>query len=141
MKRWRYMRQPTILIVDDDVLVRHELAEYLRECGYQVVEAANAGEARLLLDKVETGIDLMLADVSDDGGEGFELARWARAHHPDVDVVLAGSVKAAARKAGDLCDESPPISKPYDHQLVEDRIRRLVAEREQQSAQRGRLTA
>ena len=37
--------QETILVVEDDVLVRMPIAQYLRDCGYKVIEAANADEA------------------------------------------------------------------------------------------------
>ena len=43
------MRDPCILIVEQDVLVRTPLAEYLRECGYLVLEASSAGEANRTL--------------------------------------------------------------------------------------------
>ncbi len=44
----------TILVVDDEVLIRMPIAEYLRDCGYRVVEAANGDEAIAVL----TAIDL-----------------------------------------------------------------------------------
>jgi DNA-binding response OmpR family regulator len=44
------MSDPCILIVEQDLLVRTLLAEYLRECGYRVLEASNAGDARTLLE-------------------------------------------------------------------------------------------
>jgi len=39
----------SILIVDGDIVTRHAIADYLRHCGYKVVEAANTDEARLAL--------------------------------------------------------------------------------------------
>lgn len=41
-----------------------------------------------------------------------------------LDLILAGNVEAATKKAGDLCDEEPSVSKPYHHQRVLDRIHR-----------------
>ena len=64
------------------------------------------------------------------GGGGFAFADWVRQNTPEVRVLSAGTIAAAARRAGDLCEEEPPIRKPYDHQLVLDRIRRLLAERD-----------
>ena len=125
-------RPPCILIVDDDILVRHPLAEYLRECGYRVVQAANLDEARKLFTQRRRGlaIDVVLADANTPGGENaFAFAVWMRANRPCVEVILAGSEDAAAEKAGDLCEEGP-LSKPYDHQLVLDRIRRSLAARD-----------
>ena len=125
-------RPPCILIVDADILIRHPLAEYLRECGYRVVQAANLDEARKLFTqrRRRLTIDMVLADVNAPGAENaFAFAAWVRANRPGVEVILAASVDAAAEKAGELCEEEP-LSKPYDHQLVLDRIRRSLAARD-----------
>jgi hypothetical protein len=42
---------------------------------------------------------------------------------------MAATVEKAAEKAGDLCREGPAITKPYDHKIVLQRIRRLLASR------------
>jgi len=125
--------KPAILLVDSDILVRHPLAEYLRECGYHVLEASTAVEARTFIDDGGVSVDVILADV---GGpdEGFALASWIRTNHPRIEIALAGTVDKAAQKAGDLCREGPALAKPYDHQFVLDHIRRLLAAREQRRA-------
>jgi DNA-binding response OmpR family regulator len=125
-------RPPCVLIVDADILVRHPLAEYLRECGYRVVQAANLDEARELFTqrRHRLTIDVVLADANAPGPENaFAFAAWMRASRLGVEIILAGGVDAAAEKAGDLCEEGP-MSKPYDHQLVLDRIRRSLAARD-----------
>lgn len=119
---------PCILLVEDDVLVRAALAEYLRECGYEILEAVDANEARQLLALGGKSVGLILADADGDGG--FGLAGWVRANHPGVEVVLTGSTAKAAEKAGDLCREGPARVVPYDHSLLLDRIRRLSAARD-----------
>jgi DNA-binding response OmpR family regulator len=120
---------PGLLIVEADILVRHPLAEYLRECGYRVMEAQNAGEARALLASMASSIDVVLADATGPA-EGFELAAWCRRAYPEVEVVLAGNVVKAVAKAGEICEEGPALAKPYEHHLVLDRIRRALADRE-----------
>jgi DNA-binding response OmpR family regulator len=127
-------RAQCVLIVDADILVRHPLAEYLRECGYRVVQAANTDEARELFTRSRRrrAIDVVLADVSAPGAENaFALATWIRAKHARVQVILAGTVDAATERAGDLCENGPTLSKPYDPQLLFDRIRRALAARDQ----------
>lgn len=119
-----------ILIVEADVLVRQPLAEYLRDCGYRVVEAANGNEARQILVEAHASIDIVFANVNAPKESGFALATWIRANHPGVDVVLVGTVATAVEKAGDLCEEGPAQSKPYDHQIIHDRIRQLRAARD-----------
>jgi DNA-binding response OmpR family regulator len=121
--------EPGLLIVEADILVRHPLAEYLRECGYRVLEAQNADEARALLETMASSIDVVLADAAGTS-DGFELATWCRRTYPNLDVVLAGNVVKAVAKAGEICEEGPALAKPYEHQLVLDRIRRALAERD-----------
>jgi DNA-binding response OmpR family regulator len=126
------MRQaPCILIVEADIHVRHALAEYLRECGFRVLQAFNTDEARTLLARGRFAIDVALVDANAPGRENaFALVTWIRGNYPTIQVILAGTVEAAAQKAGDICDEGPTVPKPYDHQLVLDRIRRLLATRD-----------
>jgi len=117
-----------VLLVEADVLVRNPLAEYLRDCGYRVLEAASAGEARRLLAAGPHPVDAVLADADAPGA--FALARWTRDGFPAIRLVMAGSPATAAEKAGDLCADGPLLAKPYDPQLVIDRIRRLLAARD-----------
>ena len=53
----------TILVVEDDVLVRMPISQYLRDCGYKVIEAANADEAMTVLLHKETVIDIVFTDI------------------------------------------------------------------------------
>jgi DNA-binding response OmpR family regulator len=124
------MNEPCVLLVDAEALVRAPLAQYLRECGYRVLEAIDSKEARRLLSEGSQTINIVLADIQTLGDDGFAFAAWVRQNKPGVRVLSAGTVAAAARKAGDLCEEEPPIGKPYDHQLVLGRILRLLAERD-----------
>lgn len=119
---------PCILLVERDVIVRTPLAEYLRECGYRVLEAVNAAEARTLLGAAND-VTLVLAEGDAPEGGGFVLQAWIRENYPDIDVILAGSVTRAVEKAGDICRDGPALAKPYHHQFVFDTIRRLLAAR------------
>jgi DNA-binding NtrC family response regulator len=123
------MKQECVLIVEADILIRHALSEYLRDCGYTVVEAVNAEEARALLLEDKVPVDVVLADVNPSGNSGFVLASWIRANRPGVKIILAGTVTKAAEKAGDLCEDGPGLAKPYDHRGVLDHIRRAMAQR------------
>jgi DNA-binding NtrC family response regulator len=120
--------QEAILLVEDDVLVR-PISHYLRDCGYKVIEAANADEAVTVLSHKETVIDLVFTDIEMPGGlDGFGLARWVREHRPGLDVILAGTLPRAVETAKKLCEEGP-IPKPYDAKVVHNHIRRLLASR------------
>ena len=120
----------TILLVEDDVLIRMPIAAYLRECGYKVIEAASGNEARIVLQHKDLHIDVMLADTRTSGTEqGFGLVQWVRKTFPDLKILLAATAKGAAFVAGQLCEEGPLLQKPYDPQIVEQHIRRLLAAR------------
>lgn len=124
------MSQEVILIVESDILVRGPLAQYLRECGYRVIEATNIAEARSYLSDAGIAVDVVLADAEPSGGNGFDLMKWIRAQRPEVAVILAGSVDKAVKKAADLCNDGPSPAKPYDHADVLAQIRRLIAMRD-----------
>lgn len=120
-------------MVEDEILVRHVIADYLRGCGYKVIEAASADEAVELLGHTEIEIDIVFSDVEMPGSmDGFSLAKWLRANRPGVDVILAGNVSRATDAAAELCAEGP-MPKPYEPQLAADRIRHLLALRSARS--------
>jgi DNA-binding response OmpR family regulator len=75
-----------ILLVEDDLRIRRNLASFLRIEGYQVNEASNGKEAIELLQKDE--IDLVLSDVVMPGPDGFHLLRHVRSVTPEIPVFL-----------------------------------------------------
>jgi hypothetical protein len=75
-------------------------------------------------------VDIVLAEVKSGEPSGFALASWVRTHLPNTQAVLAGTIATATEKAGDICQEGPALSKPYDHRLVLDHIQRLLAARD-----------
>lgn len=117
-----------LIVADADVLVRNALAEYLRHCGYKVFEAATSDEVVIALEEGAVRIEALLADAELAGRyNAFELRIWVRDKHPGVEVVLAGNVDAAAKAAGQLCDEGPHLNRPYDPESVASHIKRLLA--------------
>jgi DNA-binding NtrC family response regulator len=115
-----------ILLVESDVMVRHALAEYLRHCGYRVIEAATTQEAMTLLRDASVPIDMVFSAVEIEGtADGFGLSKWVRENQPGVKVILAGTVVSAAHAAGDLCEEGPHLAKPYEPQQVVEWIKKL----------------
>jgi response regulator NasT len=92
-------RKPTILVVDDDRLVRVTIAAGLREHGYQVIEA-ESGEEGLTL-ALAQHVDLALLDVKMEGMSGLELAEQLRARTSIPSVFLSAYGDAdLVREAG-----------------------------------------
>ena len=118
----------SILVVEDEVLIRLAIAEYLRECGYKVHEATHAAEAVAVLESPEASVDIVFSDVVMPGEmDGFGLARWVRANRPGVEVILTSTVDRSAEVAGMLCEAGPLMKKPYEPQSVVERIKQLLA--------------
>lgn len=121
----------SVLIVDDDPLARTVLADYLRECGYKVFEAAAADEALVILEQSNRNIDIVFSVAQIAGKtDGFGLARWVRSNRPDIDVVLVGNIEKAASSAADLCEDGPTLAKPYHHPSVIALVNRLKLARQ-----------
>jgi DNA-binding NtrC family response regulator len=119
--------QETVLVVEDDVLIRMPISQYLRDCGYRVIEAANGDEAIAVLLHEKTNVDVVFSEMPG-SVDGFGLAKWIREHRTGLDVMLAGTILRAVNAAKELCDANS-LPKPYTSQAVHDRIRRLLAAR------------
>jgi two-component system, response regulator PdtaR len=79
---------PTILVVEDEVLVRLMVAEQLRDADFHVVEAANADEALAVLQHT-TDVALIVTDIRMPGSmDGLELAKTVRTAFPRIRIVL-----------------------------------------------------
>ena len=123
----RYDNSPTVLVVDDEVLVRMVIADYLRECGYRVLEAGSPEDAVAILNS-QMKVDIVFTDLELPGrSSGLELARWIRKRHPDMRVIVTSGVYSSAELASELCEAGPPIVKPYARDAVVQRIRSLTA--------------
>jgi hypothetical protein len=82
----------------------------LRKCGYRVLDAFDATEARRVPSGGTMTVDVVLADANCLDGSRFTLAACIRAGHPAVGVVLVGSVARTAEKTGELCEDGPALS-------------------------------
>jgi DNA-binding response OmpR family regulator len=115
----------TILIVEDEVIIRMNVSEYLRECGYKVIEAANGDEALQVLKDPSIAVHIVFSEVQMSGTlDGFGLSQWIRTHRPDLRVLLAGTLDRAVHTAAEVCEEGP-LSKPYEPHRLLGRIKQL----------------
>ena len=114
----------TVLIVEDDFLIRNSIAEYLHECDFIVIEATDAAEALVVLCSGEFTIDVVFTDVNIPGSmNGFGLARWVRANRPLIEVIITSGAEKA-EVAQELCGSDQFLQKPYGPAIVEQMIRR-----------------
>lgn len=124
----------TILVADSDVIVRIALAEYLRDCGFRVIEAASSAEARTVLQHGPS-IDVLMVDARRGEESGFALAQWARRHSPRINVIISAGLNRKSEAAAKLCSGGQTPSPPASH--LRERIegmnarhtRRLPADR------------
>jgi CheY-like chemotaxis protein len=120
--------RPVIMVLESDVIVRTEIAEFLRECGYKVIEGITANDLWIIID-AKVKLDVVFSEVNLSGEtDGFTVARRIRQTNPEIDIILTSSVERAAEKSKDLCEEGP-LKKPYRTQDVAARIHLLLERR------------
>jgi two-component system, cell cycle response regulator CpdR len=104
----------TVLLVDDDPLVRWLTAEMLEDLGCQVVTAENGWEALDLLRR-HREIQILLTDINMPGMDGYELARKALDVRRDLRILLLSGREPDGH-------EFPLIRKPF----LEEDLRRVM---------------
>jgi DNA-binding response OmpR family regulator len=120
-------RTPTLLIVEDEALIRVALSDYLQDCGYKVLDASTADEAVLIIEQGEAIIDLVFSDVKMPGSmDGFGLAQWLRANRPGLPIILTSGDEKKTSTAKELCETEPFMAKPYDLKMVVAKIRATI---------------
>jgi len=116
----------TVLVVEDETMVRMPIAEYLRDCGYNVVEAGDASEAIAAMDS-EGPISVVFSDIRMPGNmDGFGLAQWFRSHYPSVPVLLTSGYNGGRSLSAAEIPGVRFIEKPYSQIQVERRIASLL---------------
>lgn len=122
----------TILVVEDEMLIRVALVDYLEDNGFEVVEAGDAASAIRLLLYGDITIDGVFTDVCMPGEmDGLGLVSWIRQNRADLPtIVTSGARRIEAGGEGGLCF----FAKPYDCAEVTDRLHELIAERRQRAS-------
>jgi|SRR5687768_3479135 CheY-like chemotaxis protein len=111
----------TLLVVEDEFLIRMDISDYLRAQGYEVLEASTAQQAIDLLDK-HSAIALVFTDIQMPGPlNGIDLVRYIRARHPGIKTIIT----SGHLRPSDLPpDVDHLVEKPY----LPRRIAALVGE-------------
>jgi CheY-like chemotaxis protein len=114
-----------VLVVEDEFLVRHNIASYLREAGHVVVEA-KSGEDAIALCNSGQQVDMAFTDINLGGAaSGWDVANWFRRVRPNGPVVYTSgkTLDSAACVSGSVF-----LSKPYRNDDVLDICQQLVAD-------------
>ena len=117
----------TVLVVEDEPVVRGVILEMLDEQGYRTLEAVD-GPAGLRLLRSDARIDLLVTDVGLPGMNGRQLADQAREMRPGLKVLfITGYAESVAIADGFLQPGMEMITKPFDLGNLSRRVRTMVS--------------
>jgi CheY-like chemotaxis protein len=117
----------TVLLVEDELLVRQLTHEILRRSGYHVLEAADGADALRLLRDHADRIDLLLTDVVMPGMSGYELVERARPLRPDMRILfVSGYSEEAITRQRQLATDVELLAKPFTPGVLTAKIRQLL---------------
>ena len=118
----------TILVLEDDISVRHISVRMLRGLGYQVIEAANGDDAqRLLSENGRKKVDLLLTDLVMPQMSGRRFADSLRAAHPNIKVLFISGYLEESLQPSDRCEpEMFFLPKPFDTEQLAAKVRETL---------------
>jgi DNA-binding response OmpR family regulator len=114
----------TVLVVDDEPIVREVVVSYLQREGYQTLEAADGDHARELLERDEPS--LVVLDVMLPGTDGLELCRWIRARSNLPVIMLTARGEEADRIVGLELGADDYVTKPFSPRELATRVRAVL---------------
>jgi CheY-like chemotaxis protein len=112
----------TILVVEDDDIVRMLIVDVLEELEFKVLEADGSEQALEILKKRDQHIDLMMTDVGLPGMDGRELADKARALRPALPIMFASGYAENI----DVPDGMHLIGKPFSIDQLRDKVKGIL---------------
>ncbi|MEM8572787.1 MAG: response regulator transcription factor [Pseudomonadota bacterium] len=118
------MTQNSILICDDEAPLRRMLKDHLSECGYEVVEAANANELAARVAEGEP--DLIILDVRMPGTDGFTALRDLRRDHKVPVMMLTAASDVVDKVLGLEFGADDYLTKPVDLRELQARVKAAI---------------
>ena len=118
----------TILVLEDDISVRHISVRVLRGLGYDVLEAANGDDAQQLIGRsAHKKIDLLLTDMVLPQMSGRQFADWLRATSPHTKVIFISGYLQESLHPGERREEAMFfLAKPFDPGQLATKIREAL---------------
>jgi DNA-binding response OmpR family regulator len=114
----------TVLIVDDEPIVREVVVRYLERDGHAILEAGDGEQARLLLEQQTP--DLVVLDVMLPGIDGLELCRWIRGRSDLPVILLTARGEEADRIVGLELGADDYVTKPFSPRELAVRVRAVL---------------
>ncbi|WP_039590920.1 response regulator [Pseudomonas frederiksbergensis] len=114
---------PTILVVEDDTIVRMLIVDVLEELKYTVLEADGCGQALEFLRNDKLPIALMMTDVGLPIMDGRELAKQARIERPQLPVLFASGYAESI----DVPEGMSVIGKPFSIDQLRDKVKKILS--------------
>lgn len=112
----------TILVVEDDAIVRMLIVDVLEELEYKVLEAEDKKGAMTVLNDVAQPLGLMMTDVGLPDGNGIDLAREALSLRTGLPILIAsGYGDSADNPAG-----TEVLGKPFSIDQLRDKVRDML---------------
>jgi len=118
-----YRGQGTVLVVEDDPMVRSVTKSMLEMLGYTVLVAATPQAALSLSERREVQIDLLISDVVMPQMKGPELCDKMRAIRPDLHVLFISGYAANALSNGPDARAEPVLQKPFTMGVLAEGVR------------------
>jgi DNA-binding response OmpR family regulator len=114
----------TVLVVDDEPIVREVVVRYLAREGHRTLEAGDGDGAR---DAIESGApDLVVLDVMLPGTDGLELCRWIRSSSDLPVIMLTARGEEADRIVGLELGADDYVTKPFSPRELAARVRTVL---------------
>jgi DNA-binding response OmpR family regulator len=114
----------TVLVVDDEPIVREVVVSYLQREGYRTLEAGDGDTARRLLEQDD--LSLVVLDVMLPGADGLELCRWIRARSELPVIMLTARGDEADRIVGLELGADDYVTKPFSPRELAARVRTVL---------------
>jgi len=125
----------TILLVEDEQMVREVTKQLLESCGYRVFEARNAKEALSICETIQEPIDLLLTDIVIPRMNGYELAFRIREKFPNLPVIFVSGYMDQKEHVKKIQDENTFfIQKPFLHESLTNTIANILKRIHKQKA-------
>src|SRR5688500_3234800 len=128
----------TVLVVDDEPIVREVVVRYLAREGHRTLEAADGDSARGVIEDAD--LDLVVLDVMLPGTDGLDLCRWIRGRSELPVIMLTARGEEADRIVGLELGADDYVTKPFSPRELAARVKTVLRRAAPPELRDARLT-